>query len=70
MVRPAEDDRSRTTMTEIDELRSQIEDLSRRLQALEDHIAITQVVARYGPAVDSGAARVTRVSSATVAPTC
>jgi ketosteroid isomerase-like protein len=43
-------------MTEIDELRSQIEDLSRRLQGLEDHIAITQVVARYGPAVDSGSA--------------
>jgi ketosteroid isomerase-like protein len=43
-------------MSEIDELRAQLADVIRRLRALEDHVEITQLVAQYGPAVDSGSA--------------
>lgn len=46
-------------MSEIDELRSTVEALSARVRALEDHIEITQLVARYGPSVDSGSAEAT-----------
>ena len=41
-------------MTEIVELRATVERLARRVRALEDQAEITQLVARYGPAVDSG----------------
>jgi hypothetical protein len=43
-------------MSEIDELRVQLADVIRRLRAVEDHVEITQLVAQYGPAVDSGSA--------------
>ena len=46
-------------MTEIDELRATVEKLSARLQALEDTVEITQLVAQYGPAVDSGSGAAT-----------
>lgn len=41
-------------MSEIDELRATVETLAVRLRALEDQIEIMQLVAQYGPAVDSG----------------
>lgn len=43
-------------MSEIDELRATVAALEARLQAVEDHIDITQLIAQYGPAVDSGSA--------------
>jgi len=43
-------------MDEMAELRAEVAALSQRLRALEDHVAITQAVARYGPSVDSGSA--------------
>ena len=43
-------------MSEIDELRAAVAALEARVHLLEDHVAITQVVAQYGPAVDSGSA--------------
>lgn len=46
-------------MTEIDELRNAIEAMSTRLRLLEDHQEITQLVAQYGPSVDSGSADAT-----------
>lgn len=41
-------------MSEIEELRALTERLSARLQALEDQVEIMQLVAQYGPSVDSG----------------
>jgi len=41
-------------MSEVDDLRATVEALTRRVQALEDQLEITQLVAQYGPAVDSG----------------
>ena len=41
-------------MSEIDELRAMVETLAARVHALEDQAEITQLVAQYGPAVDSG----------------
>lgn len=41
-------------MSEIDDLRAAVEALRERVRLLEDHVEITQLVARYGPAVDSG----------------
>ena len=41
-------------MSEIDELRAMVETLAARVRALEDQAEITQLVAQYGPAVDSG----------------
>jgi hypothetical protein len=41
-------------MSEIEELRATVEMLAAKVRALEDHIEITQLVAQYGPAVDSG----------------
>ena len=41
-------------MSEIDELRAAVEALAARVRALEDQAEITQLVAQYGPAVDSG----------------
>ena len=46
-------------MSEIDDLRAAVEALARRVQALEDHLEICQLVAQYGPAVDSGSADAT-----------
>jgi hypothetical protein len=39
-----------------DDLRAAMAALQERVQLLEDQLAITQLVARYGPAVDSGSA--------------
>ncbi|WP_067893953.1 nuclear transport factor 2 family protein [Nocardia vaccinii] len=41
-------------MSEIDELRALIDALSARVRLLEDQVEIMQLVAQYGPAVDSG----------------
>jgi SnoaL-like domain len=41
-------------MSEIDELRATVERLASRVRALEDRLEIMQLVAQYGPAVDSG----------------
>ncbi|MBV9952899.1 MAG: nuclear transport factor 2 family protein [Acidimicrobiia bacterium] len=46
-------------MSEIEDLRATVAALEERLRHLEDHIEITQLVARYGPAVDSGSAAAT-----------
>jgi hypothetical protein len=41
-------------MGEIDALRAEVEMLAGRVRALEDQVEIMQLVAQYGPAVDSG----------------
>lgn len=41
-------------MSEIDELRDQVEALSATVRTLADQVEIMQLVAQYGPAVDSG----------------
>src|SRR6266699_1148291 len=41
-------------MSEIDDLRATVEMLAARVRALEDQVEIVQLVAQYGPAVDSG----------------
>lgn len=46
-------------MTEIEELRATVEMLAARVRALEDQLEIMQLVAQYGPAVDSGSAEAT-----------
>jgi len=46
-------------MTEIDDLRTQLDELASRVRHLEDHVEITQLVAQYGPSVDSGSSRAT-----------
>ncbi len=43
-------------MSEIDDLRAVVAALEARVSLLEDHLAVTQLVAQYGPAVDSGSA--------------
>jgi uncharacterized protein (TIGR02246 family) len=43
-------------VSEVDELRATVEALAARVRALEDQAEITQLVAQYGPAADSGAA--------------
>jgi hypothetical protein len=43
-------------MSELDELRAAVAALTDRVQRLEDQQEIGQLVAQYGPAVDSGAA--------------
>jgi ketosteroid isomerase-like protein len=43
-------------MSEIDDLRAVVAALEARVRVLEDHLEITQLVAQYGPAVDSGSA--------------
>jgi ketosteroid isomerase-like protein len=43
-------------MSEIDELRVTVAALAERVRLLEDHIEITNLVAQYGPNVDSGSA--------------
>jgi ketosteroid isomerase-like protein len=41
-------------MSEIDELRATVDMLAARVHALQDQVEIMQLVAQYGPAVDSG----------------
>jgi uncharacterized protein (TIGR02246 family) len=43
-------------VSEVDDLRATVEALAARVRALEDQAEITQLVAQYGPAADSGAA--------------
>jgi hypothetical protein len=43
-------------VSEIDDLRAVVKALGARVRLLEDHLEITQLVAQYGPAVDSGSA--------------
>jgi hypothetical protein len=46
-------------VSEIDDLRDVVARLEARVRQLEDHIEITQLVAQYGPSVDSGSAAAT-----------
>jgi hypothetical protein len=46
-------------VSETDDLRAAVAALEARLRLLEDHLEITQLVAQYGPAVDSGSAEAT-----------
>jgi hypothetical protein len=46
-------------MSELDTLRAAVAVLEARVALLEDHQAITQLVAQYGPNVDSGSAEAT-----------
>ena len=41
-------------MSELDQLQATVDALAARVQVLEDQVALGQLVARYGPAVDSG----------------
>jgi SnoaL-like domain len=41
-------------MSDTDELREAVETLAARVRALADQVEIMQLVAQYGPAVDSG----------------
>lgn len=43
-------------MSEIDDLRAELRTLQGRVRLLEDHLEISQLVAQYGPSVDSGSA--------------
>jgi hypothetical protein len=45
-------------MTEITELEARLAAVEARLRAVEDHEALRQLVATYGPAVDSGHAEI------------
>ena len=38
----------------MDELRTTVDELKTRVRLLEDHVELSQLVARYGPSVDSG----------------
>jgi ketosteroid isomerase-like protein len=42
-------------MTELEQLRTAVERLAAKVQSLEDQLAIMQLTAAYGPAVDSSA---------------
>ena len=46
-------------MSELDDLRATVAALEARVRSLEDHVEITQLVAQYGPSVDSGSAEAT-----------
>ena len=46
-------------MSELEELRATVAALTERVRALEDHRDVTQLVAAYGPSVDSGSAEAT-----------
>src|SRR6266568_1288578 len=46
-------------MSETEELRDMVRALAARVRALEDQVEIMQLVAQYGPAVDSGSAEAT-----------
>ena len=41
-------------MTDVERLAATVEQLTERVRLLEDRIEIMQLVAQYGPAVDSG----------------
>jgi hypothetical protein len=43
-------------VSEIDDVRAAVAALEARVRLLEDHLEITQLVAQYGPGVDSGSA--------------
>jgi ketosteroid isomerase-like protein len=43
-------------VSELEELRATVAELAAQVQRLSDHVEITQLVAGYGPAVDSGSA--------------
>jgi hypothetical protein len=43
-------------VSEPDDLRVMVTELADRVRFLEDHLELTQLVAQYGPAVDSGSA--------------
>lgn len=45
-------------MTDIDDVRAAVEALDRRIAHLEDHVALSQLMMSYGPAVDSGSSEV------------
>lgn len=60
---------------ELTQLRSTVESLAAKVRALEDQVEITQLVAQYGPAVDSGSGRLLppsgpRTVFSTRSPTC
>jgi ketosteroid isomerase-like protein len=44
-------------VSELEELRATVTELAARVRQLEDQLAITQLVSRYGPAVDSGSSQ-------------
>jgi len=46
-------------MSEIDDLHATVAALLDRVRLLEDHLEITQLVAQYGPSVDSGSPEAT-----------
>lgn len=46
-------------MTDIDDLRATVDALASRVRDLEDQLEISQLVAQYGPSVDSGSAEAT-----------
>lgn len=46
-------------MTEIEELRARLDAMERRVKELSDVVEISQLVAQYGPNVDSGSAEAT-----------
>lgn len=46
-------------MSDVERLEENIAALQARVQQLEDHLEITQLVAQYGPSVDSGSAEAT-----------
>ena len=46
-------------MSDIEELRATVERLAGQVRALEDQVEIMQLVAQYGPSVDSGRGEVT-----------
>src|SRR3954451_14655844 len=46
-------------MSELEALNAAVAELSAKVRVLEDHVALTQLVARYGPTVDSGSADAT-----------
>lgn len=46
-------------MSELDELKAELAALKARVRVLEDQVEISQLVAQYGPSVDSGSAEAT-----------
>ena len=46
-------------MSDLESLSAAVAELSAKVRSLEDHVELTQLVARYGPAVDSGSADAT-----------
>jgi hypothetical protein len=46
-------------VSEVEELKAELAALKARVRQLEDHRDLTQIVAEYGPSVDSGSANAT-----------